>query len=315
MRVYLTSFIFLFLLSCGEQSPTALGTLERERIVHNATAAMIITQQPIAEGSAVKKGDLLVQLNDREQRANLSLSEAQLNKAQARWDELSAGARKEDIEAARAELAGAEANLSAIAKAYDRKTKLHQDRLISQADYDDAVAQWKNAKAQVKTANEHLLVLTNGVREEVLRQAEADINIAQAQVEVNRIKLNDLKITATRDGILDTLPWNIGERVNVGTPVAIVLADSSPYARVYVPEKQRTQLQVGQSFAVYVDGYKEPFNGKLRWVADDPAFTPYYALNQADRARLVYLAEIDVDKAEQLPSGVPVQVAVSSTHE
>ena len=42
--------------------------------------------------------------------------------------------------------------------------------------------------------------------------------------------------------------------------------------------------------------------------ATDPAFTPYYALNASDRARLVFLAEFDLEAGEDLPSGVPAQV-------
>jgi HlyD family secretion protein len=33
---------------------------------------------------------------------------------------------------------------------------------------------------------------------------------------------------ATRDGILDNLPWNLGERVTLGSPVAVVLAGLAP---------------------------------------------------------------------------------------
>ena len=53
------------------------------------------------------------------------------------------------------------------------------------------------------------------------------------------------------------------------------------------------------------------YTGHLRWIATDPAFTPYYALNSSDRARLVYLAEFDLDDADQLPSGVPAQVLLN----
>ena len=55
----------------------------------------------------------------------------------------------------------------------------------------------------------------------------------------------------------------------------------------------------------------QTLTGQLRWIANDPAFTPYYALNASDRARLVYLAEFDIEDGEQLPTGVPAQVLLS----
>jgi HlyD family secretion protein len=62
---------------------------------------------------------------------------------------------------------------------------------------------------------------------------------------------------------------------------------------------------------VAVDGIEKPLWGTLRWIATDPAFTPYYALNAGDRARLVYLAEFDLEDGQQLPTGVPAQVLLN----
>jgi len=105
-------------------------------------------------------------------------------------------------------------------------------------------------------------------------------------------KLDNLTITAKRDGILDNLPWNLGERVTAGSPVAIVLAGKVPFARVYIPEPYRVQIKVGDKLTVQVDGLAQPLLGTVRWIATEPAFTPYYALNQAERANLKYLAEV-----------------------
>lgn len=311
MRKTMILFVLIFS-GCLKEKPIALGTLERERVVHNATAAEIIDALPIAEGSEVKQGDLLVKLDDRQQQARLLLAEAQWLKTKARWDELQSGARSEDIEAARAELVGAEASYEALTKSYLRIQKLRQEKVISQAEYDQALALRDSALARVKAAEEKLLVLTNGVREEVLRQAEADMQVAQAQVEIEQIKLDELSVTATRNGILDSLPWNVGERVNIGTPVAIVLADGLPYARVYIPETVRAKMHVGQKFEVKMDGIDNPETGVLRWVANEPAFTPYFALNESDRSRLMYLAELDIPTGMHLPSGMPVQIYADS---
>ena len=90
-----------------------------------------------------------------------------------------------------------------------------------------------------------------------------------------------------------------------------MLAGTAPYARVYILEPARAQLQIGQLLKVHVDGYEKPFDAKLRWISQDPAFTPYYGLNSHDRALLMYLAEIDLpESAKELPSGLPVQVDI-----
>jgi HlyD family secretion protein len=91
--------------------------------------------------------------------------------------------------------------------------------------------------------------------------------------------------------------------------VAIILAGKAPYARVYVPEPYRVKINKGDTLKVHVDGLDRTFEGTVRWISSDPAFTPYYALNASDRARLMYLAEVELpDGAAELPNGVPAQV-------
>lgn len=151
--------------------------------------------------------------------------------------------------------------------------------------------------------------LTKGTREEDLRAAEAALNAAIATLANENKRLADLTIVATRDGILDNLPWNLGERVTIGSPLAIVLAGKAPFARIYVPEPYRVKLKAGIKLVVHVDGLKKSITGHLRWIASEPAFTPYYALNQEERSRLMYLAEVQLPDSEaDLPSGIPVQV-------
>ena len=152
-------------------------------------------------------------------------------------------------------------------------------------------------------------ILTNGTREEDLRAAEAGLNAVIAILASEKKKLADLTIHATRDGILDNLPWNLGERVTTGSPLAIVLAGKAPFARVYVPEPYRVKLKVGDQLRVHVDGLAKPIVGNLRWIASEPAFTPYFALNQEERSRLMYLAEVQLPESEaHLPNGIPAQV-------
>ncbi len=78
-----------------------------------------------------------------------------------------------------------------------------------------------------------------------------------------------------------------------------------------MPEPWRARLHVGDRRQVKVDGIEQPLTGQLRWIAIEPAFTPYYALNASDRARLVYLAEFELEGGEELPTGVPAQVLLN----
>lgn len=315
MKPYFLRTIFLIipsliLAACSDNNANlALGTLERDRIVLKATAAEIITQLPIAEGSAVNAGDLLIQLDDRRQMALVAKAQANLASAEANLNKLQNGARTEDIAAARSQVKGAEAQLQEAQKTFERAATLVTKKLAGAAEQDSARARRDSAQAQLEQARENLLLLTNGTREEDLQQAEAQVALARAGLDLEQHNLADLSIRATRSGTLDHLPKHLGERTSIGEALVTLLDAGAPYARIYVPETYRLKVSAGQVLKIHVDGLDDTQTGTVRWISQDPAFTPYFALNSTDRARLVYLAEVQLpDSASKLPSGLPVQV-------
>jgi len=310
----LIAIILALLLAAGCTSDTleeALGTLERDRIVLKATANEIIVGEPVPEGTLVAAGTLLVQLDDSRAQAQVAKATAEVARAQAILEELRNGARPEDIAAASARVNGARAQVVESEASFTRAKRLLGQKLAAQATLDRALANRDAAEAALESAVEELLRLTNGTRQEQLDQAEAAKQSAQAQLALEQHRLSELSIVATRDAYLDSLPWHVGERVDMGSTLAVLLANDRPYARVYIPETWRARLQVGDRRQVRVDGIEQPLTGVLRWIATDPAFTPYYALNANDRARLVYMAEFDLEEGEDLPTGMPAQVILS----
>jgi len=311
VRFAVTTLILLLLAGCADDVVNeALGTLERDRIVLKATADEIILEEPVPEGTMVAEGTLLVRLDDRRQQAIVARAKAEVERAEAQLEELRNGARPEDIAAASARVAGAQAAQIEARASYTRAKQLLRQKLTAQADLDRALALRDAAEAALRSAQEELLRLTNGTRKEQLDQGAAALQAAKAQLALEQTRLSELSVVATRDAYLDSLPWHVGERVVAGATVAVLLADDKPYARVYVPEPWRARLNVGDRRQVKVDGFAQPFTGQLRWIATEPAFTPYYALNASDRSRLVYLAEFDLEGGEDLPTGVPAQVVL-----
>jgi len=306
-------FIFccLILLSaCDSSSPNvALGTLERDRIAHTATANEVVVALPVTQGSYVSKGTILIKLDDTLQKAQVSKAEAMLVQAQAHLEKLRNGVRVEEIAAARAKVAGAEALLIESESNYARSLNLIKQNSISKSTLDKGLASRDTSLANLQSTKEQLHELMSGTREEDLRAAEANLEFFIASLESEKKRLADLTIKSTRNGILDNLPWNLGERVTLGSPLAIVLAGKAPFARVYVPERYRVKIKTGDKLTVHVDGLEQAITGTVRWIATEPAFTPYYALNQEERSRLMYLAEVQLPESEaHLPNGVPAQV-------
>lgn len=300
----------LMLASCFDDTGgVALGSLERDRVALSATAAEVLIDLPVPQGTFVEKGTVLARLDPAEQQAVVNQARAEVQKAQANLLKLENGAREEEIATARANVAGAKAELAEAEATFTRYSDLTGRGTTSQAQLDSARAARDAKDASLKSAEQQLKELVTGTRPEDLEIAKAELAAAKASLETQEKILSDLTITASRDGVLDNLPWNLGERVSVGSPVAIMLAGDAPYARVYVPEPYRVKVKEGDRLEVRIDGLADPIEGTVRWISSEPSFTPYYALNQTDRSRLMYVAEVQLpDSASDLPNGVPAQV-------
>lgn len=299
------------LAACSPAPPTALGTLEWDRISVPAPAAEVIATVEVREGQAVKAGALLMQLDPLRGDAQYAAAEAETRRSQAQLDELLAGPRREQIEQARAQLAALRAQADESAAYYRRVQPLARQRLIAAADLDRARAAAANAAASAHAAEQAWLELQRGNRREDIVQGEAARGAAQAQQAVQAVNLQKLQVRAPRDGVVDALPYRQGDQAPVGAPLAVMLVGPHPYARVYLPQPLRLQVRVGQAAQVQLEGGSTVLKGHVRAIRSEPSFTPYYALTGDDVARLSYLAEIEIDDSadrQALPAGMPVQV-------
>ncbi|KZY44780.1 hypothetical protein A3733_14950 [Pseudoalteromonas shioyasakiensis] len=302
--------ISLVITACSDSNEgVALGTLERERVIHPATTNEILIDLPVSAGQLVEKGQVIAKFDAELQQAIVAKAQAQLAQATAFLEKTLNGARPEEVAAASAKVAAANAAYTQSEANFRRAKTLVKDKLASQETLDSATAARDETFANLESAKQNLNELTNGSRVEDINSAKAQVQAAEAELKVQQKYLSDLTIKAMRAGRVDNLPWHVGERVTKGSPVVIIQANSAPYARVYIPEPYRAKLNQGMTLTVRVDGIDKDIQGELTWIASEPAFTPFYALNQDERARLMYLAEVTLPVSENnLPTGVPAQV-------
>ncbi|HET6782505.1 MAG TPA: HlyD family efflux transporter periplasmic adaptor subunit [Pseudoxanthomonas sp.] len=299
----------LALSSCSDEPPQALGTLEWDRVSLPSPVAEKIVRIDVREGQQVAAGAALLQLELTRTQSQLAAVQAQAQQSREALSELEAGPRSEDIAQARANLAAAQSQAVDARAYYNRLQPLGRQKLVAASDVDRARAAAGNAEAQVRAAQAALLELERGTRSEQVAQGRAALAAAEAQAATQSVSLDKLNVVAPRAGRVDSLPYKLGDQAPVGSPLAILLVGDAPYARVYVPEPIRTQVKVGQTARVFVDGREGVITGHVRMIRSEPSFTPYYALSGRDAQRLSYLAEITLDKSgADLPAGVPVRV-------
>ena len=286
-----------------------VGLLESDRIELAAEFAEPVVERLVAEGTAVVAGQSILRLDPARISARLAEAEAGLAQSQARLDELVRGPRVELIDAERANVDGAREDVEFRRIEWERAVQLYDRQLGTPESRDRARAALDSALATLAAREARLAELLRGTTIEELRQAEQALRQQQARVDALLVDATRHVVVAPVSGLVDSLPFETGERPAIGQPVAILLSGGQPHARVYVPETIRARLSSGAAAWVHVDGINAPFEGRVRWIASEAAFTPYFALTEHDRGRLSYHAKIDIVGADsRLPDGVPVEV-------
>ena len=300
--------LFLSLAACDRSETTYMvGTLERDRIELRVESSEPIVSIHVQDGQAVSAGEPVLAQDTSRAEARLAGVEGQRDQAAARLAELVRGPREESIREARANLDAARATRVNAASNLDRTRDIYERGLSSEGRLEAEETRLKTAIAQEKAASEALDRLLHGTTVEELRQAEANLLAAEAQVQSAQLDLGRTRIAAPVDGVVDKVLYQVGERPAPGTTVAVLLDSSRTFARVYVPADLRSRMQPGARIDVRVDGLDGLQQGTVRWVSSDASFTPYFALTEHDRSRLSYLAEIDLPGASHLPPGVPLE--------
>lgn len=293
----------------------ALGTLERDRIDLVADSNEPIVRILVTEGQIVEAGEILMMLDTARPQVALTQAQAQEAAARSALAEFEKGPRQQQIEQARSRLQASKSVKNTTLFELDRALALVDRQLVAantvdlvKGKHDEAVAKWQEAQSAL---NE----LLEGTRSEAIDQARAKHAAALAVVENLKITLVRAQIVSPVDGTIESLPFEIGERPPLGVTVVSMLARGPTYARIYISAAVRGALAAGQEAQVTIDGQTTPWTGSVRWISSQAAFTPYFALNQHDRSRLSYLAEIDVHGGDgdardpqQLPVGIPVEV-------
>ena len=203
----------------------------------------------VAEGDAVKQGQVLLRLESQELNAVLSQAEAAEQQAVARL----AGLRSTGLVSAQAGVSQAEAAARAAQAAFQRTQQLVSQGFLSGAALDEARRTRDVAQAQLASAQAQQRA--SGEKGSDQAQAQAQRTAAQAASQAARAKLAQTELLAPADGRVLLRAVEPGQIVQPGKAL-LGLALAGPVQIVaQVDERFLDQLRVGQTASVLADAY------------------------------------------------------------
>lgn len=234
----------------------------------------------------VKKGDLLVQIDDRiyrqkldQAKANLAIQEASL--AEYEQAHLRAEATIKKNEAA---LANAEAQLIKTENDFRRVSALVKTGAESKRNFDIAQANKAQSNAQLSEMVATLEISRQDLKtvETNLESLKASVSGAKAAVELAQIDFDNTRIIAPEDGALGQVGVRLGAYVTSGTQL-MGLVPERKWIIANMKETQMANIRVGQTATFTVDALnKAVLKGHVERIS--PAAGSEFSVMPADNA-------------------------------
>ncbi|WP_442768559.1 HlyD family secretion protein [Acinetobacter bohemicus] len=231
----------------------------------------------VSDTQQVKKGDLLVRVNERDAEIALAQAQAELMKAQRQYKQTQANSSAlnsqvfvsdDGIHSAEAQVAKAQAELNKAQNDLARRSQLSASGAISKEELSTAQSAVNNAQAGFDLAKAGLAQAqssqkaaqsTLAANEALIRGSNEtstpDVLIAQARLKQAILDLERTEIKAPFDGVIARRNIQVGQRVAPGTVLMMLVPISKLYVDANFKESQLAKVKAGQKAVLTSDLY------------------------------------------------------------
>ena len=284
-----------------------------------------ITEVKVQDFAVVKRGDLLVQIDDRIYNQRVHQAEAQLamkvaalnNNLQQRKSAEAVIKRNE------AALQNAQAQNQKSQADLRRVKNLTADGSLSIRERDAALASAAQGSADIAQARATLETSRQDLQTVIVNRAalQADVENAQAALELAQIDLQNTRIVAPRDGQLGQMAVRLGAYVTAGTHLTS-LVPSQRWVIANLKETQLANVHTGLPVRFTVDALNnQAFSGRVESISpatgvEFSAISPDNATGNfvkiAQRIPVRIAVEGNAEQIARLRPGMSVQVHIDT---
>jgi membrane fusion protein (multidrug efflux system) len=226
----------------------------------NAEVTGYLLRQDYAEGSFVRKGQLLFEIDPRPFQAAVDQADGQLAQSKAQLAQAQAG-----LAQSQAQLATAEANQRRSQLDEEKYLPLARDQAVTQQDLDNAVQTNHANKASVAAAQAQ--VETSKAQIEAARAA---VKAAEATLETAKVNLGFTRLTSLIDGVAGAANVQVGNLVTPSSQAVTTVSTLDPVKAVFTVSEQE-YLSLARADALHhlqlklvlADGTTHPHDGRF----------------------------------------------------
>jgi multidrug resistance efflux pump len=238
-------------------------------------ASGTVSEILVLQGSRVRAGQNLAKLDCRPIEADLRAREAQVAAAQATFDRFRNGSRADEIAVGEAAVGYSKARADEAEKTLERTEAMREGVSVTTARVLEVKRDARITAALLAEASARLSLLRAGSREEDIRQAEALRNVAVAELEGARARLDQCSVRAPVDGTVLDIAVTLGQFLSsaVPQPLLHMVQDGPLRVRADIELRDLAHVCLLQSATVSAEAFpKTLFHAQV--VSISPAVSP-----------------------------------------
>jgi membrane fusion protein, multidrug efflux system len=215
---------------------------------------------PVTDNQHVSAGDVIARIDDRDYRAALAQTQAQVAAAQASIENIDAqtAVQQAQVGENEAQVEQAQASLTFAQQQASRYGTLAHDGWGSVQDAQQYGSQLQQQKAALKTAQATLVATTRQLAALKAQHSSAEANLAQAAAQRDQAELNlsYTTVIAAQPGRVVNLSAAVGQYAQPGTNLTMFVPDEIWVAANF-KETQLDAMRPGQPVILHIDAYPE----------------------------------------------------------
>jgi HlyD family secretion protein len=305
----------LALVGCGERvSDGYQGYVEGEFAYVGAAIGGRLVSLGVRRGDEVAAGATLFTLESDNEAAQRAQAEAELKAAQATLADRRAGKRTPEVNVARSQLGGAQADERKSALRLARDEAQFAIGGIARATLDDSRAAHDADVARMRQLESEVAVAVLPSRDEQIKAQVSQVAAAQAVVDQAAWRERQATVAAAVASRVEDTLYRPGEYVSAGMPIVKLLAKDNVKLRFFVPQARLGALKLGAAVNAQCDGCAAPIAATVSFIAAQAEFTPPVIYSNDTRSKLVFMVEArpSPQAAAGLHPGQPVVVSLQA---
>ncbi len=231
-----------------------------------------IRTEYVQRGAHVRRGQLLVSLEDRDLKGNALDSTGAVTSAQANYTATTQTMIPEEVRKAELDVIQSKAALDVAERTARERQALYKQGALSGREADAAYAAEVQAQAAYDAARQHVALLQQTTRLTDRQAAQGQLTSAQGKLENAQAQAAFATLRSSIDGVVTDRPLFPGETAAAGTPVITVMDTSSLLAKLHLAQASAQKLKVGHLAKVTIPGVEDPVDATVSFIS--PALDP-----------------------------------------